>query len=224
VPPIYRPRAWHLLVVALIAIFDLGVLWMVLRPQVAQDYYDYYIDRSASCFPRITSSYYPLGQPVSFVPGRSGYKLDTVRWCGFMPPSTTGIRSFGDYGILRLKFADPGQNLLLTFTSWVNTDKDKTRREVEVLVNGERVGTLTFATALRVDGKLIIPARLVTAGKGEMQIRFNMPRTGPPGTNGEPVTLQLRLESMRLVPLSEASTPSNAKETGVSPSPRSRRA
>ncbi len=199
--PTYRPRFWHLVLVGLIALFDLGVLYMVVSPRVGQDYYDYYISRSASCFPRLISGYYPLGEPVSFVPGRNGYDLDTIRWCGFMPPSTTGIRSFGDYGILHLKFPDPGRDLLLTFTSWVNTDSSKPKRDVQVVVNGEQVGVVTYATAARVDGKIVIPARLVAAGHGTMEIRFDVPRIGPPGTNSEPVTLQLRLEALRLTPI-----------------------
>jgi hypothetical protein len=95
---------------------------------------------------------------------------------------------------------------------------------VQVVVNGERVGTLTFTSFARINGRMIIPARLVAAGKGEMEIRFNVPRTGPPGTNGEPVTLQLRLEALRLVPVSQAPPLlANKKETGSTPSPRSRR-
>lgn len=203
-PPVYRPKLWHLAVVALIAVFDLGVLYMVLRPNVSPEYRAYYIDRTSSCFPRVISGFYPLGEPVSFTGAHNGYNQDTIRWCGFLPPSSTGIRSFGDYGILHLKFPDPGEDLLLTFESWVNSDSNQPKRNVDVVVNGERVDVLTYAGAGRVDGKIVIPERLVAAGNGTMEIRFDVPRTGPPGTNGEPVTLQLRLESLRLVKLSEA--------------------
>src|ERR1700712_863263 len=101
-PVTYRPRAWQLLLVVLLALFDLGVLYLVLNPNVSPGYRAYYIDRSASCFPRLTTGYYPMGAPVSFVPDRNGYQRDSIRWCGFMPPSKTGIRSFGDYGILKI--------------------------------------------------------------------------------------------------------------------------
>jgi len=50
--PTYQPKAWHLVVVALIVLFDLVVLYMVLKPNVTNDYRAYYIDRSSSCFPR----------------------------------------------------------------------------------------------------------------------------------------------------------------------------
>lgn len=224
-PPIYRPKLWHLAAIALIAAFDLAALWMVLTPRVSDDYRAYYITRTASCFPRLISGFYPLGEPISFVPGaHNGYDLDTVRWCGFMPLSSTGIRSFGDYGILKLRFPDPGEDLLLTFESWVNSGTDKPARQVEVLVNNERVGTLTFTSFARLDGKMIVPKSLVAQGKGEVEIRFNVPRTGPPGTNGEPVTLQLRVEALRLVPISQAPPLlSIGRETGGNPSPRSRR-
>lgn len=200
-PPRYTPRSWHLLVVALIALLDLGVLYMVLRPNVTDDYRAYYIDRTASCFPRITSGYYPLGQPISFVPGRNGYDRDTVRWCGFMPPNSTGMRSFGDYGILKFSIPLPDDDLLLTFSSFANTSADKPRREVKVLVNGQRVGTLVYVDAKRVNGRIVIPQRVAKAGGKDLSIRFEVPRIGPPGTNSEPVTLQLRLEALRLTPL-----------------------
>ena len=209
-PPLYRPRAWHLIVVACIALFDAVVLYMVLFPNVTPDYRAYYIDRSASCFPRVISGYYPLGEPISFVEDRNGYKLDTVRWCGFMPPSTTGIRSFGDYGILRMQVPLPDDDLLLTFESWVNTDSSKPERDVDVVVNGENVGTLQFTSAARINGKMIIPESVAKLGGKDangndiLEIKFVVPRTGPPGTNSEPITLQLRLESLRVTPMKQA--------------------
>lgn len=210
-PPVYRPRAWHLIVVALIAIFDLGVLYMVLFPRVSDDYRAYYIDRSVSCFPRVISGYYPLGEPISFVPGRSGYTRNSIRWCGFMPPSNTGVRSFGDYGIFRIVTKLPDDSLLLTFSSWANTDSSKPERDVDVVVNGENVETLVFKSARRVNGKIVIPEQIAKLGGEDahgnniIEIKFVVPRTAPPGLNSEPITLQLRLEALRLVPLSQTS-------------------
>jgi hypothetical protein len=210
----YRPRLWHLLVVALIGVFDLGVLYMVLHPRVADDYRNYYIDRSWSCFPRLITGYYPLGEPISFVPGsRNGYERDSVRWCGFMPLSSTGIRSFGDYGILRLRFTPPeNEPLLLTFSSWVNFGKEMIPRDVELLVNGDRIATVHYPDPKRVNGRYVIPEAVVRKGNGIMEIKFDVPRTGPPGTNSEPVTLQLRLEALRVAVLSQevAFTPGRA--------------
>jgi hypothetical protein len=211
----YRPRPWHLLAVAFIAIIDAVVLYMVLNPHVAPDYRAYYIDRSWSCFPRIITGYYPLGEPISFVPGRSGYDRDSVRWCGFQPPNATGIRSFGDYGILKLKFPVPeNKDLLLTLSSWANTDASKPERDVQVIVNGEQIGTLVYKTALRVNGRFEIPARIAALSDPAtgMEIKFVVPRTGPPGTNSEPITLQLRIEALRVSLLED-----EMKEAGLSP-------
>jgi hypothetical protein len=163
---------------------------------------------------------------VSFVPARSGYKRDSIRWCGFMPPSAAGIRSFGDYGILKLKFPVPDEDLLLTVSSWANTDNNKPERDVQVLVNGQPVGTLVFKTALRVNGKFVIPKALAQQSKPDgMEIRFNVPRTGPAGTNSEPVTLQLRIEAVRVVPVSKAPPELlQTAEAGSPPPPRTRKA
>lgn len=205
--PHYTPRAWHLIATAFIAMFGVVVLYMILNPRVADDYRAYYIDRSASCFPRLISFYYPLGDPVSFVANRNGYKRDSIRWCGFMPAKNDGIKSFGDYGILKMKFDVPDEPLLLTFSSWTNTSASKPEREVQVIVNGEQVGVLLFKDAKRVNGKIVIPAEIAKAGDSGLEIKFQMPRIAPPGTNSEPVTLQLRLEAVRVVPVSAAPPP-----------------
>ena len=115
--PTYQPRLWHLVVTAFVAVLGAVVLWMALNPRVADDFRNYYIDRTWSCFPRLISHFYPLGEPLSFVKDRPGYKRDSVRWCGFMPIKTDGIKSFGDYGILKFKFDIPDEDLLLTFSS-----------------------------------------------------------------------------------------------------------
>ena len=203
--PVYQPRLWHLIVTLLVALFGAVVLWMILNPRVADDYRNYYIERSWSCFPRIITHYYPLGEPVSFVDGRPGYKRDSIRWCGFMPKKTDAIKSFGDYGILKLKFDIPDEPLLLTFSSWANTNANKPAYDVGIVVNGTTLGKITFKDAKRVNGEFIIPEEVAKAAEdGMVEIRWVVPRIAPPGTNSEPITLQVRLEAVRLVPLSKA--------------------
>ena len=116
----YRPRLWQLLFVVLFGVFELVVAWLALNPNVKDDYRAYYIDRSSSCFPRdaaAATGYYPLGEPVSFVVGRNGYDRDTLRSCGFMAANKEGLRSFGDYGILKVRFPVPDEDLLLSFAA-----------------------------------------------------------------------------------------------------------
>jgi hypothetical protein len=155
--PTYQPRAWHLIVTAAVAVFGAVVMWMILNPRVADDYRNYYIDRTWSCFPRLISHFYPLGEPVNFVKDRPGYERDTIRWCGFMPIKSDGIKTFGDYGILKLKFPIPDEDLLLTFSSWANTSSSKPARDVTIDVNGTDIGTITFKDGKRVNGSFVIP-------------------------------------------------------------------
>ena len=86
------PALWHLIVTAFRRRFRRVVMWMMLNPRVDDDYRNYYIDRTWSCFPRLISHFYPLGEPVSFVKDRPGYERDTIRWCGFMPIKADGIK------------------------------------------------------------------------------------------------------------------------------------
>jgi len=87
----YRPRAWHIVFVVLFGAFELGMLWLALHPKVADDYRAYYIDRTASCFPRansVASGYYPLGAPITFTGGRvfdhprgpTGFNAKRYKW------------------------------------------------------------------------------------------------------------------------------------------------
>lgn len=212
-----RPRLWHIIPIAALGAFELAVLYLALTPKVQQDYYDYYISRDASCFPRedtLANGAYVLGTPVSFVPGRSGWQRDNLRWCGFMvPDKKLGIRTFGDYGIIRLRFDVPDEDLLLTFASTSNATIAQPTREVSVSVNGTKLDTLTYTSPARVLGHIVIPAALAKAGPGGLDIRFEVPRIGPPGTNSEPVTLQLRLMALRVSRLSQN------KEAGLPPPP-----
>jgi len=102
------------------------------------------------------------------------------------------------------------ETLASPFESWANTDSSKPERDVDVVVNGENVGTLAFTSAARINGKMIIPQTIARLGGKDsrgndiLEIKFVVPRTGPPGTNSEPITLQLRLESMRVTPLKQA--------------------
>ena len=203
--PVYQPRIWHLAAATLIAIFGAAVVWMVLNPRVEDDYRAYYIDRSWSCFPRVISSYYPMGEPVTFAAGRPGYDVDSIRWCGFMPAKNDGIKSFGDYGILRLKTELPDDDVLLTFSSWANTSASQPERAVGIVVNGERLGEIVFRDHKRVNGTFVIPQKLAKSREdGLVEIRFEVPRIAPPGTNSEPIRLQLRLEAVRLVAMGKA--------------------
>lgn len=214
--PVYQPRLWHLIATVLIALFGAVVVWMVLNPNVSDDYKAYYIDRSWSCFPRVITSYYPLGEPVTFAAGRPGYDVDSIRWCGFMPAKADGIKSFGDYGILRMKPALPADDLLLTFSSWANTTASQPEREVGIVVNGERLGKIIFRDHKRVNGTFVVPETLAKSREdGLVEIRFEVPRIAPAGTNSEPVRLQLRLEAVRLVAMTDA-PPKIAKGEAVS--------
>lgn len=207
------PRRWHIVLIVVFGSFELVVFWLALHPNVADDYRAYYIDRTASCFPRedkVADGSYLLGNPISFVPGRNGHIRDNLRWCGFMAPNNQGIRSFGDYGILRLRFPVPDDDLLLTFSSFANASTKDPPREVTVSVNGERVDSVIYTDAKRINGEMTIPMAVAKANAaGGLDIRFEVPRIAPPGTNSEPVTLQLRIEALRVVVASKAPPEAN---------------
>ena len=206
-----RPRAWHIVLIALFGAFELVVIWLAFHPNVAEDYRAYYIDRTSSCFPRDESAAngaYILGTPISFVPDRWGHTRDNLRWCGFIASSGPGIRTFGDYGIVRLRFAPPAEDLRVTFTGFANANNKDPAREVTIVANGTAIGTVSFTDARRVTGEAIVPANVAAANPaGGLDLRFEVPRIAPPGTNSEPITLQLRLQALRVAAASDTLPP-----------------
>ena len=53
-------------IVALAIAFELTVVWLMLHPQVPDDYRAYYIDHTTTCLNQPVSGDYVLGETVSF--------------------------------------------------------------------------------------------------------------------------------------------------------------
>ena len=229
----YRPRLWHIVLIVLLGLFEFGVFWLAINPNVTDDYRAYYIDRTASCFPRedkVADGSYTLGRPITFVPGRNGHQRDNLRWCGFIANSSTnqGIKTFGDYGILRLRFVVPARICFSPFRALPMPTRRSLRGKWRSPSTAKRSTALIFADSKRVLGEMTIPAAVARANPdGGLDIRFEVPRIAPAGTNKEPVTLQLRLEALRVVAASTESAvgrdsgrparPQEMKEAGSLP-------
>ena len=86
---------------ALLAAFELWVVWLMLHPAVPADYRAYYIDHSTTCLNQPVSGAYALGTTVSFLPdGRAAAK--PIRVCGWEGPAGDGTHAVGTSARLRL--------------------------------------------------------------------------------------------------------------------------
>jgi hypothetical protein len=95
---------------ALLALFELAVLWQTLHPQVPDSYRAYYIDRTTTCLPQAVTAAYTLGDELDFRSG--GDDTRELRPCGWDGPAGDGMHSVGTSS--RLRFAvDSKQDLTL---------------------------------------------------------------------------------------------------------------
>ncbi|PXA98852.1 hypothetical protein DMC47_06575, partial [Nostoc sp. 3335mG] len=93
---------------ALLALFELAVLWQALHPDVSDEYRAYYIDQTTTCLPQPVTGEYTLGTVLNFRSG--GDNTRELRPCGWDGPAGDGMHSIGETS--RLRFAVPSRQAL----------------------------------------------------------------------------------------------------------------
>lgn len=91
-------------VAAVVALFELGSLWLALHPNVDNDYRAYFLDKTTTCLNQSVSGKYTLGERISFTsygwgPGKN------IKVCGWDGPAGNGLHSVGEESRLRFRFA-----------------------------------------------------------------------------------------------------------------------
>ena len=128
----------------LLAGFELFTAWQAIHPHVAPSYRAYFIDQTTTCLEQPVPGDYAFGTLISF---RSGGEAQSrpVRVCGFEGPVGNGLHAVGESSRLRFKLpADAkGLTLMLELSA---VDFSKTAQPVNVLVNGQNLGTVQVQT------------------------------------------------------------------------------
>lgn len=156
-----------------LALFQLGVVWLMLHPTAVPDYRAYYIDKSTTCLNQPRSGAYTLGETVSFTSENYGPGSEN-RVCGWEGPAADGLHAVGETSRLRFDVGANAGPLLL-------------RLEVEAL---DRVGYPSQRVALSANGvdladpsvpagqtrtlSVCIPAGIVRAD-GKLDLFFDYP-------------------------------------------------
>ena len=154
-----RNPALYGLAVLLLCI-EIGVLWLVLHPDVPASYRAYYIDQTTTCLDQPVSGAYAFGTNVSF--RSDGALSKPLRVCGWEGPVGDGLHAVGESA--RLRFALPeGAGKLELSLELVAVDRAPGGRQaVEVMTNGSKAATIS-----------------VLSGTPQ---RFEIPLAVPPGT------------------------------------------
>ena len=144
----------------LLAGFELFTAWQAIHPHVAQSYRDYFIDQTTTCLDQPVTGDYDFGTLVSF---RSGgeKQMKPLRVCGFEGPVGNGLHAVGESSRLRFKLpADAkGLTLMLELSA---VDFSKAAQPVNVVVNGQSLGTVQVQTGPEQRFSFVVPDSALT--------------------------------------------------------------
>lgn len=179
------------ILVGLVALFELGVFWLMLHPNVPPDYRAYYLDKTTTCLNQPVSGAYTLGTVIPFTPeGREAAKL--IRVCGWERPTGDGTHVVGTSARLRFAYAEPATALTLQL-SMVAIQKggNVMPQHVEIVANGALLDTVTLDQPTPQEFSLPLPAP--ADGRLELELRF------PDAVQMGPTDPDNRLRSIKLL-------------------------
>lgn len=188
------------LLVGLVALFELGVFWLMLHPDVSPDYRAYYIDKTTTCLNQPVSGSYSLGSIVSFTPeGRDAAKL--IRVCGWEGPTGDGTHAVGTSARLRFVYAEPATALTLHLQMLAVQRPEQLEQRVEIVVDGMPLTTVIVKPDAPQDFLLALPPDRVAAAAGKLDLELRFPdavRMGP--TDPDNRFRSVKLLSAALIP------------------------
>lgn len=162
-------------VVALAIAFELAVVWFMVHPQVPPDYRAYYIDRTTTCLNQPASGDYELGTTVSF--RSDGLALaKPLRVCGWEGPAGDGTHAVGTSS--RLRFAVPPAEagpLHLSLELVAVSREGHPSQRMLIEANGAELGTATALAGVPLEVDLEIPAEVIAAGTGAVDVTLHFP-------------------------------------------------
>ena len=126
-------------IAGVVALFELGVTWVSLHPNVPADYRAYYLDRSTTCLNEpVTGAYLP-GTTLRTV---SGYEtaVKAINVCGWEGPVGNGLHAVGEQSRLRFTLTPSSHNLKLMLELSAVDMATAAGQPVDVYANGTKIG------------------------------------------------------------------------------------
>jgi len=162
---------------ALLALFELAVLWQALHPKVSEDYRAYYIERTTTCLPQPVTGDYVLGTELDFRSG--GDNTRELRPCGWDGPAGDGMHSIGQTSRLRLAVGQP-QPLRLMLELTGVTLPGPAQQRVFVSVDGKKLQEIAVTPDKTERFTIPIPANVLD-DDGYVDITLDYPDAISPG-------------------------------------------
>lgn len=162
---------------AVLALFELAILWQALHPNVSADYRAYYIDRTTTCLPQPVTGEYTLGKELNF--RSEGDETRELRPCGWTGPVGDGTHSVGQTSRLRFAVEATGPLTLMLELTGV-TLPGPPRQRVLVSANDQEIGDIAVTPDNTERFAISIPASALDAD-GFVDIRLDYPDAISPG-------------------------------------------
>lgn len=160
--------------VAVLALFELAMVWLMLHPDVSPDYRAYYLDKTTTCLNQPVAGTYTLGTIVHFTPdGRDVAKL--LKVCGWEGPTGDGTHAVGTSARLRFVYPEPATALTLELRMIAVNKAGSPSQRVEIVLNGDSIDTVTVTPDAPQDFALTVPPGLVTAASGKLDLELRFP-------------------------------------------------
>lgn len=195
-----RPPLYYYALAAMLALAELAVLAIALRPDVSDTYRARYITGTSNCWLTDVSGEVILGERVAAT-DEAGAKLSQLLRCGWMAPQPYGTWSTGAESKLRFKLEPDRPDLLLDLELLPFGPDRGHAQQVTISSGGVPLANFTLDRQLTVARRILIPASLPLDDRGRLEIDFTTPTAVSPrqlGVNDFPAPLGIRLVSLRL--------------------------
>lgn len=180
---------------ALLALFELAVLWQTLHPQVSADYRAYYIDRTTTCLPQAVTAAYTLGTELDFRSG--GDDTRELRPCGWDGPAGDGMHAIGTSSRLRFAVGTP-QDLTLMLELTGVTLAGPPQQRIVISAGDTILGEMLVTSDQPERFTLPIPASAIEAG--HLDLLLSYPDAIQPGRVADTYWRSVKLTAASLGP------------------------
>lgn len=186
--------------IAVLAVVELVIFWLMLHPDVPPEYRAYYIDRTNTCLPQPVAGTYQLGQTISF--RSDGWKAaEPLKPCGWFGPNGDGTPSKGHEARLRFALGPVEGALRATLQlEAIEAPDEPVRQHVAIYANDTLVEELVLDEKKMRRVTFEIPPGTVGTD-GLLELRFALPDAvnfGPPGLGSPTQNRAIQLVSARV--------------------------
>lgn len=178
----------------LAALFELGVVWLMLHPNAHKDYADFYIDHTTTCLNQPKAGPYVIGEVIPFASEGYGPEAADMRVCGWDGPAGDGLHSVGTTSRIRMAFAPITGNGVLRIELTGVEHGIRPEHIMDLIVNGTNVETIAVGRDQTRTITVPLPANVLAAEPGTLDLTFayhDAVRVGPEDPDGRRRAIKL---------------------------------